>query len=125
VAGYTAYQSLRVTVRDPAAVGDLIQAFAGVAGNALTIDRIALDIDDPAPVLARAREAAFADARGKAEQYAVLAARELGKVVWVSDVVHSGAQPRYDLMAAKTGGMPVELGENSVTTAVTVRWEWI
>jgi hypothetical protein len=125
VAGYTAYQSLRVTVREPAAVGDLVQAFAGVAGNALTIDRIALDIGDPAPVLARAREAAFEDAKGKAEQYAVLAGRRLGKVVWASDVVHSGVQPRYDLMAAKAGGMPVELGENTVTTTVTVRWEWI
>ena len=125
VPGYTAYQSLRVTVRDPALVGDLVQAFAGAAGNALTVDRIALDIGDPSPVLARAREAAFADARRKAEQYAVLAGRALGKVVWVSDVVHSGAQPRYDLMAAKTGGMPVELGENSVTSTVTVRWEWI
>lgn len=125
VAGYTAYQSLRVTVRDPALVGDLVEAFAGVAGNALTVDRIALDIADPEPVLERAREAAFADARRKAEQYAVLAGRALGKVVWVSDVVHSGVQPRYDLMSAKAGGLPVELGENSVTSTVTVRWEWI
>jgi uncharacterized protein len=124
VLGYTAYQSLKVTVRDTGRVSDLVQAFSGVAGNALTVDRISLEIADPAPLLVAAREAAFANARAKAEQYAGLAGRELGKVEWLSDVVQSGPQPRYELMAAKAGGVPVELGENSVTATVAVRWEW-
>ena len=65
--GYTAYQSLSVTVRDPDLVGSLVEAFAGAAGNALTIDHIGLELSDPAPLLARAREAAFADgAQGRA-----------------------------------------------------------
>ena len=77
--GYTAYQNLSVTVRDAALVGALVDAFAGVAGNALTIDHIGFDVADPQPLLARARESAFADARAKAEQYAALAGRELGR----------------------------------------------
>jgi uncharacterized protein YggE len=124
VVGYTAYQNLSVTVRDTARVGDLVRAFAGSAGNALTIDHIGLDLGDPTPLLARAREAAFADARAKAEQYAALAGRELGKVVGLTDVVTVGAQPRHELMAARSAAGPVELGETSVTTTVTVRWEW-
>ena len=58
VVGYTAYQSLSVTVRDPALVGSLVEAFAGAAGNALTIDNIGLELADPAP-------AARAGARGR------------------------------------------------------------
>ena len=125
VVGYTAYQSLSVTVRDPALVGSLVEAFAGAAGNALTIDHIGLELADPAPLLAQAREAAFADARAKAEQYAALAGRELGKVERLSDVERGGAQPRFAMMAAgKAADLSVELGENSVTATVAVRWEW-
>jgi uncharacterized protein len=124
VVGYTAFHSLSVRVRDPERVGDLVPAFAGAAGDALTIDHIGLELADPAPLLAAAREAAFADAHAKAEQYAALARRGLGKVVALTDVVNSGVQPRYELMAASRAAAPVELGETSVTATVTVRWEW-
>jgi hypothetical protein len=124
VTGYTAYSSLQVTVRDTGRVGDLVRAFTGAAGNALTVERIALEISDPAPVRERARTAAFEDARARAEQYAALAGRSLGKVVGVTDVVPGGVEPRYELMAAKAGGMPVEAGENTVTATVVVRWDW-
>ncbi|MFC8502028.1 SIMPL domain-containing protein [Pedococcus sp. NPDC057267] len=70
VVGYSAQQGLAVTVRDPALVGALVDAFAGAAGSALTIDSVGTDLADPAPLLAAAREAAFADALAKAEQYA-------------------------------------------------------
>ena len=125
VVGYTAYQSLSVTVRDPALVGSLVEAFAGAAGNALTIDHIGLELADSAPLLTQAREAAFADALGKAQQYAALAGRTLGKVARLSDVERGGTQPRFAMMAAgKAADLSVELGENSVTATVAVRWEW-
>jgi uncharacterized protein YggE len=123
VVGYTAYQQLAVTVRDPTRVASLVDAFAGVAGNALTIDSIGLEVADPEPLLAAARDAAFADARAKAEQYAALAGRGLGKVERLSDVVEGGAQPRFARMAAGAAEMSVELGENTVTASVVVRWE--
>jgi uncharacterized protein len=123
VVGYTAYHSLVVTVRETSRVNSLVDAFAGAAGDALTIDHIGLDIGEPEPVLARAREAAFADAKHKAEQYAALAGRRLGKVRRLRDVVNGGAEPRFERMAAsKASG--VELGENTVTASVAVRWEW-
>lgn len=124
VVGYTAYQNLSVTVRDASLVGGLVDAFAGVAGNALTIDHIGLDVADPEPLLARAREAAFADARRKAEQYAALAGRELGKVRDLCDVVQGGPQPRMAMMAMRAADTSVELGEHTVTATVVVRWDW-
>jgi uncharacterized protein YggE len=124
VIGYSAHQMLRLAVRDPERVGDLVEAFSGAAGNALAIDRISLEVADPGPLREQARTAAFADARAKALQYATLAGRELGKVSAISDVVPGGVQPRYELMAAKSGGMPVELGKHTVTATVVVRWDW-
>jgi hypothetical protein len=111
-------------VRDPSRAGALVDAFAGAVGSALTVDHISLELSDPGPLHEQARAAAFADARAKAQQYAGLAGRELGKVTAVTDVVQGGAQPRYELMAARTGGLPVELGENTVTATVVVRWDW-
>ncbi len=122
--GYTAYRSLSVTVRDPALVGDLVTAFAQAAGNTLTIDHLGLEIGDPEPVLAQARHAAFADARTKAEQYAALAGRTLGKVTALRDVDHGTDQPRFALMAGRSSDSSVELGENTLTATVAVRWDW-
>ena len=83
VVGYTAYQSLVVTTGDVVGVGSLVEASAGAAGDALTIDHVGFEVGDPGPVLARARESAFADARSKAQQYAALARRGLGAVTLV------------------------------------------
>ncbi|MEO5609808.1 MAG: SIMPL domain-containing protein, partial [Ornithinibacter sp.] len=124
VVGYAAYQNLSVTVRDADLVGTLVDAFSGVAGNALTIDHIGLDVADPEPLLARARGAAFADAHSKAQQYAALAGRELGKVRELRDVVQDGPQPRMAMMASRAADTSVELGEHTVTATVVVRWDW-
>ena len=55
---------------------------------------------------------------------AALAGRELGKVRTLTDVVQGGPQPRMALMAARAADGFVELGENTVTTTVVVRWDW-
>jgi uncharacterized protein YggE len=125
VIGYTAYQSVRVRVRDQSRVGDLIAAWSGVAGNAVAIDNISLELSDEASLLRRARDAAFADALAKAKQYAELAGRTLDEVLWVNDVPARGAgsTPRYEMMAA-VAGTYVAMGEHTVTAQVAVRWEW-
>lgn len=124
VVGYTAYQSLRLLVRDRDRVGALIKALAGAAGDAFGLDGVTLEVADPAPLLEQARTAAFEDARAKAEQYAALAGRPLGPVLRVTeepDARMPGA--RFAARAAMdVGGMPVEAGESTVTATVTVRF---
>ena len=106
----------------PTSSARLVDAFAGVAGNALTIDHIGSSAD-PQPLLAR-RARPPSRARAKAEQYAALAGRELGKVRELCDVVQGGPQPRMAMMASRAADTSVELGENTVTTTVVVRWDW-
>lgn len=132
VAGYVASQSLRLRVRERDRVGELISAFSRVAGNRLTIDNIALLLDDPSGLLEQARTAAFADAHDKARQFATLAGRELGQVVFVVDAPSSptmpyGAAPVAGMrsaMKAEAMDMAVEAGENSVSATIVVRWAW-
>lgn len=126
--GYVATQSLRVRLRDREGVGPLISACSRIAGNALTIENIGLQIGDTAELTNQARAAAFADARTKAQQFADLAGRALGQVIFVADAPIGPGPVRYARMAAmaadSAGGMPVEMGEHSVSATVTVRWGW-
>ncbi|MBK6886053.1 MAG: SIMPL domain-containing protein [Tetrasphaera sp.] len=128
VVGYVASQSLRLRVRDRARVGDLISAFSERAGNSLTIDNISLQLSDPSALLTQAREAAFADAEAKARQFALLAGRELDRVIFVADtpggpsMALAGARMEMKDMAMRS--MPVEAGESSVSVSVIVRWAW-
>jgi len=125
VVGYTAHQSLRLTVRDRDRVGDVIAALAGAAGDAFALDAVTLEVADPAPLLEQARAAAFDDARAKAEQFAGLAGRPLGAVLRVGEERDRAVPaPRFARAAMDVGGgMPVEPGESTVTASVTVRFE--
>ncbi|WP_392544960.1 SIMPL domain-containing protein [Oryzobacter telluris] len=124
VVGYTAHHAVRLVVRDRDRVGDVIGAMAGAAGDAFGLDAVTLEVADPAPLLVRAREAAFEDARSRAEQYASLADRPLGPVLRVTE--GGGFEPPTPRFAKAAmdvgGGMPVEAGESTVTATVTVRF---
>src|SRR5215218_401074 len=81
--GFTAQQRLAVTVRRIESVGAILEAAAASVGNALLVDQVRLDVSDRSDGLRRARDAAFADAHDKAQQYAVLSGAELGPVLGV------------------------------------------
>lgn len=126
-AGYRASHTLTVTCRDVSQGGRLLSAAGAAAGNDLSVDHVGLDVADRGPVLERAREAAFHDARSRAQQYAVLAGRELGEVRQVDETT-SAAPPTprggMQMMAAESGDIGVESGESTVGATVTVTWGW-
>ena len=130
IVGYQANHQLDVTSHDVDGVTDLITAFAAAAGNALTINRISLSLNDPEPLAEQAREAAFASAQTKAEQLARLSGRALADVVsvaenadqsrgWAAYAPMVGARAT---MSSDSGGMGIEGGETTVRATVTVRW---
>ncbi len=124
--GFTAQQRLAVTVRRLEAVGEILEAAASAVGNALLVDQVRLDVSDRSDGLRRARDSAFADARAKAEQYAVLSGAQLGAVLGVAEAGAIPVQRReMKLMAASmdAGGMPVEGGDLDLGASVTVTWE--
>ncbi len=124
--GYDAGQGLRLRVADPATVSELIAALAEAAGDAFGMNGLSWELADDAPLRERAREAAYADARAKAEQLAALAGAGLGRVLRVTEREDFG-RPRMAMMAAAAAkaadSFPVEAGEQQVTVTLDVRWE--
>lgn len=104
--------------------GTLVQDALAAAGGVARLDSTRFAIADPAAAAAAAREAAFADARAKAEQLAALAGRSLGAVASVTEGEAPGHAPARMALAAKAEALPLDGGEEVVSASVTVRWHW-
>ncbi|MFK5633127.1 MULTISPECIES: SIMPL domain-containing protein [unclassified Ornithinimicrobium] len=122
--GHTAYQSLQVRTPDPAGAGDLVQRLSEVVGDALSVNGLRPELSDTVELQRLARERAFSDARARAQEYAVLAGRELGSVVRVRELPEGGAQPspRAEARMAMDAGPVVDAADHEVTVAVRVTW---
>lgn len=115
---------LRVTLRDVGAAGDLVHAALAAAGTVAQMNSLSFATSDAAAALARARDAAFDDARAIATAYAAKAGRELGPVVAVVEQP-AGGPPTPRMLRASAdarASLPVEPGQQSVAATVTVTW---
>ncbi|MEH0449471.1 SIMPL domain-containing protein [Streptomyces sp. B21-102] len=120
--GYQAAQSFTVKVRRVSRTGAVLQAVTDAAGDAARIGFVVFDVSDPAPLQARAREAAHADARAKAEQYARLSGRGLGRLISLSEDASTTPRPvpsAGDTPGAGTVAVPAAPGEIRATATVT------
>ncbi len=95
VRGYQASEQVSVRLRDLATAGEALSAAVTAAGDAARINGAWLEISDDRALLSAARDAAFADARAKAEQYARAAGVELGDVRRIVEGLES-ARVRLD-----------------------------
>lgn len=123
--GYAVRNLVEVTVRDVDRVGAIVQAAAQAAGDAARIHGVRFDLENDGEQLTAARQAALADARDKAEQYARLMEAELGEPVAIEE--RSTSTPRAATMMdeaadAAARPVPIETGEQEVTVHVVVRW---
>lgn len=127
ITGYLAGQDLAVILRDLDAAGATISSAVEAGGDAARLQGVGYALDDDTALRARAREQAFADARGKAEQYAQLAGRRLGGVVLVREqVTASGPIPMAAGDAAGSSeAVPIAPGTSDVTVTADVRWSLV
>jgi len=124
VVAYEASLGLSVRLPDLTRVGTLLVAAIDAGGDGARVDGISFSHRDAASLERAARDAAFVDARSKAEQYAGLAGQALGEVRHV--VEGAGGGPvgvrKGMMLAADSGGVPVDAGEGTVTAVVAVTW---
>lgn len=129
ITGYTAENTVTVTVRDVDQAGPVIDAASGAVGDELTLGGISFSIDDPEPLRAEARGHAVGQARAQAEQLAELAGGGIGDVLAITDgsvqmpipLVFSGAGAAAEL--AEDAAARIEPGSQEVTVNVTVTFE--
>ncbi|GAB3265834.1 SIMPL domain-containing protein [Nocardioides dilutus] len=121
-AGFEARHALTITGGDLDTAGALVGRLAEEVGDRLQVESVSLSVGDPSAAVGEAREAAFADARARAEHLAGLAGASLGEVQEIAE--GAGAPvPRGGVEAfavkADVGFAP---GQTVLTSTVTVTW---
>ncbi len=123
---FQAAMSVQALLHDIDSAGATLSAAVEAGGDASRVRGVHLTSTTTDRAMSDARDAAWSDARAKAEQYARLAGRALGTVLSVSELGgHHAPRGMAGLAApmAAAGDVPVEPGERTVHALVTVRWE--
>ena len=122
--GYEARHAYAIACADLAGAGEMLGELARAVGDGLAVDSVGLEVTEDHGAGAKAREAAFHDARERAAALARMAGAGLGAV---QSVVEGGAGdgpgPMPKLAMARDSGGAIEPGESTVTSTVTVVWE--
>jgi hypothetical protein len=128
ITGYDVTESLAVQLRNLKDAGSAISDATAAGGNDTRVDGVSFDIEDNAALLNAARDAAFADAKSKAEEYAKLSGRSLGKVSQISETTDTAPRPIPYAMAkaaapaAADSAVPVSAGSQQVSVNTSVVW---
>ncbi|KIA64776.1 SIMPL domain-containing protein [Nocardia vulneris] len=122
VIGYRAGNSVRVVVRELTKASGVLDAAIAAGGNETRLRGVSFAIDDNSQLLADARARAFADAKARAEQYAVLAGVQLSEVITISEASNRDESPKYSARDAAPQSVPLEPGTQTVTFTVKVTW---
>ncbi len=122
IAGYTASNQLTVRIRDLAGLGAVLDA--AIADGANTMNGLTFGLSDPAPATDKARQAAVADARARAELLVGAAGASLGRIVSITE---GGGfvqpAPMFKSASAESAAVPVEGGEIATVATVTMVFE--
>jgi uncharacterized protein YggE len=121
--GYRATQSFTVVIRKADNAGAVIDAAVTAGGDAIQLNGISPFLLNGAAATEKAREAAVADARARANSYAKYLGASLGRVISLTEV----NAPVYNFPilakgAAAEDATQIDPGETEVTVTVTVRW---
>ena len=130
VTGYDASESVQAKISPLSGAGKTISAGATASGNNISVGSLSFDIAHDDALISKARSAAFADAQQKAQQYAGLSDRSLGRVEKISErISEPNPQPDYfykDALMASAGraaSVPLRGGRQTLTVNVTVVWQ--
>ena len=123
--GYAVSNSVVARLHDLSTAGQVVDAAAGAAGNAVRIDSLAFSIQDPRRLQDRARQDAVHQAVGHAGTMALAAGEHLGPVCSLTDNssvspgVTYGANAVEGAVLAPTS-VPLQVGTQQASAQVTL-----
>ncbi len=120
IIGYAVSNQLRVTIRDLAASGALLDKVVNAGAN--QVNGISFEVADRVKPAEEALKRAVADARRKAEIMAAAAGVKLVRVLSVSADTGGGYYPTAAPMV-KSMAVPVMPGQQAINQTATVVWE--
>jgi uncharacterized protein YggE len=121
---YVVDNSVYVTVRDLAKIGDVLNQ--SVQSGANSISGIQFDVADKTSAETEARKAAVNDAAAKAKELADAAGVTLGPIQTINESVSGTPIPQYRLAAAPMAAdssVPVEAGQMVLTIDVNIVYQ--
>jgi uncharacterized protein YggE len=124
--GYRATNTIDIKIRQLNTAPQVFALIAANGGDATRINNVTLGIEDDSQLVREARARAFNDAKSRAEQYALLAEMDLGKVISISEAPSSTPPkplPTTRGGAAEMAAVPIEPGQQTVGFSVTVIYE--
>ena len=119
--GFEARHTLTIATGELEVANELLSNLAYEIGSRVLVEGVELTVRDPTAALGQAREAAFADARAKAEHLAALADATLGPVEAVAEGGGAGSGPPVQFAMAKAD-VGLQPGETALAAALTVTW---
>ncbi len=124
--GYRVSNTVRAKLRDIATTGPLLDSIASAGGDETRVNGLTFGVADETSLLARAREAAWNDAKAKAEQLAALSGHTLGKATSITETIQGPVLPMPRMMAAdmapERASTPIQPGTSSVTVTLQVEF---
>lgn len=122
IAGYTATNTVQVTVRNLNNLGSVLDQVVSAGSN--SIQSISFDVSNQTQALDQARETAMKDALHKAQQLASLSNVKLGTVISINESSTNPIPYQANLAMAKSAGaVPISPGTQAVMVSVQVTWE--
>jgi uncharacterized protein len=118
--GYQVNNNLTVMIRNLSTAGDVIDAAATSAGDAIRVNGLSFGLGDTSVPTGKARELAVADARTQAEQLAKAAGVKLGGLRTITASSSNAPQPLTDFKVAqdRASSVPIEAGSFEVSATV-------
>ena len=120
--GYTASNTLNVTVRDAETVGTVLDAAVVAGGDYIRLDRFDFQFSDTDAMEQEARQAAIQNMEDKAAQIAESSGRTLGDLKLISEFPTAGiGGGSFEFAAAQLSrgyDTPVSIGEETVSVVV-------
>ncbi|GAB3195005.1 SIMPL domain-containing protein [Nocardioides hungaricus] len=126
--GYRVTQRASVLVRDLKEGGAAVSAAVDAGGNDVRVGGLRLLVGDESAVMAKARDAAVAEATAKAEQYAEASGQSLGDVLTLQEVrakpVPTPVYATRDALssAAYSKALPIRAGKEKGSVTVKIVW---
>jgi len=123
-------EQLTAKLHDIKTAGKAITNAVTVGGKGISLQGVSFALEDNVKLLNKARDAAYADARQKAERYARLSGAKLGKVQLVAETTLSPSVSYGQSFKSALGNfpraaaadVPLYAGTSQVSVSVTVRW---
>ncbi len=130
IVGYQVSNIVTATVKDVKKAGAVIDAAAGVAGDAIRIQSLGFGLSDSSEPVKRARTRAVEDARTQAEQLATAAGVKVGALRTISSSSVSAPPILYQQnvsakVASADSSVPLEAGSAEVTAEVDLVFDLV